>query len=97
MQLAEETYQKLVKKFSQQDDVWVKFAEWQFKRAQVDEARELLARSMKSLDRTKRELGHLSPPVKLILTQTSTLFPSSQSWNSSMPMLNEARLSSKNW
>ncbi|ORX37905.1 putative rRNA processing-related protein [Kockovaella imperatae] len=49
----EEIYNKTVKKFSQQTDVWVRFAEWFFRKSRLEHARGLLPRSMKSLDKSK--------------------------------------------
>jgi rRNA biogenesis protein RRP5 len=49
-------YKKIVKRFSEYPDSWTKFAEYYLKKGDVDSARELLPRSMKSLDKSKREV-----------------------------------------
>lgn len=56
IQAAEDVWTKAVKKFSAHSDVWTKAAEYWFKKGDVDSARELLPRSLKSLDKSKREL-----------------------------------------
>lgn len=48
-------WRKYVKKFSQVGDSWTRAAEFWFKAGNVDEARDLLPRSMKSLDKSHRE------------------------------------------
>ena len=53
--MAEETYKKMVKKFSSQPEAWARFAEFYLKKENVDAARELLPRSLKSLDKAKRK------------------------------------------
>lgn len=54
IQVAEEAYNKLVKKFSAYPDSWTKFAEFYLKKGDIDSARALLPRSLKSLDKSKR-------------------------------------------
>ena len=56
-QLAEEVWKKAVKKFSMHPEIWIRAAEYHFKKGDVDAARELLPRSTKSLDKSKRKLA----------------------------------------
>ncbi|WVQ96181.1 hypothetical protein IAU59_003284 [Kwoniella sp. CBS 9459] len=49
----EELYKKIVKKFSAYPDSWTRFADFYLKKGDVDAARALLPRSMKSLDKSK--------------------------------------------
>ncbi|OCF37082.1 rRNA biogenesis protein RRP5 [Kwoniella heveanensis CBS 569] len=49
----EELYKKIVKKFSAYPDSWTRFADFYLKKGDVEAARALLPRSMKSLDKSK--------------------------------------------
>ncbi|KAK8849492.1 hypothetical protein IAR55_004826 [Kwoniella newhampshirensis] len=49
----EELFKKIVKKFSVYPDSWTRFADFYLKKGDVDAARALLPRSMKSLDKLK--------------------------------------------
>lgn len=53
-QKAEEQFRKTCKKFSTSSKVWTLFAEHYFKRSMPDEARQLLQRSLLSLEKRKR-------------------------------------------
>jgi tetratricopeptide (TPR) repeat protein len=55
-QAAEEVYKKTVKKFSVYPESWLKFAEFYLKKDNLKAARELLPRSLKSLDKAHRRL-----------------------------------------
>lgn len=54
-EVASDVWTKAVKKFSAFPEIWAKAAEYWFKKGDVDDARELLPRSLKSLDKNKRE------------------------------------------
>jgi rRNA biogenesis protein RRP5 len=56
-------YKKLVKRFSANPDSWSRAAEYYFKKGDTDEARDLLPRSLKSLDKSKRESTSLISPT----------------------------------
>ncbi|WWD20117.1 hypothetical protein CI109_104592 [Kwoniella shandongensis] len=49
----EEVFKKIVKKFSAYPESWTRFADFYLKKGDVDAARALLPRSMKSLDKSK--------------------------------------------
>lgn len=49
-------YQRTTKKFGISSKVWTLFGEYYLRRGQADEARELLPRSLKSLEKRKRKL-----------------------------------------
>lgn len=51
----EEVFKKTVKKFGAYPESWLKFAEYHLKKGDIDAARQLLPRSLKSLDRADRE------------------------------------------
>ncbi|WWC95372.1 hypothetical protein V866_002234 [Kwoniella sp. B9012] len=51
--LVEEVFKKIVKKFSAYPDSWTRFAEFYLKKGDVEDARALLPRAMKSLDKSK--------------------------------------------
>lgn len=53
-QKAEEVWQETVKKFSQDPVVWQRFAQYYFRRGQLEAARSLLPRSLKSLPKNQR-------------------------------------------
>lgn len=55
VQALEELFKKIVKKFSAYPESWTRFAEFYLNKSDVEAARALLPRSMKSLDRSKRE------------------------------------------
>ncbi len=103
---AEEIYQKAVKKFSQSSKVWTLFAEFCFHRGEVDVARALLPRSLKSLPARKRESssslgdgggGPSADPPPPPLPPVQTLKPSNDSPSSSSSSVtpNEARRSTR--
>jgi hypothetical protein len=54
--MVEETFKKIIKKFSAYPESWTRFAEFYLKKGDVDAARALLPRSLKSLDKSKRKL-----------------------------------------
>ena len=54
-QQAEEQFRKTCKKFGASSKVWTIFSEHYFKRSMPDEARQLLQRSLLSLEKRKRE------------------------------------------
>jgi rRNA biogenesis protein RRP5 len=54
LKAAEEVYKKLVKKFGVYSESWLKFAEFYLKKENIKAARELLPRSLKSLDKAHR-------------------------------------------
>jgi rRNA biogenesis protein RRP5 len=49
----EETYKRMLKKFSQYPDTWARFADFYLKKGDVDAARALLPRALQSLDKNK--------------------------------------------
>ncbi|ORY34880.1 hypothetical protein BCR39DRAFT_515324 [Naematelia encephala] len=51
--MVEELYKRIVKKFSAYPESWTKFAEFYLKKGDVDQARALLPRATKSLDKSK--------------------------------------------
>jgi rRNA biogenesis protein RRP5 len=51
---AEEMFQRMLKKFSQSSKVWINYAAYLMEHDRVDEARELLPRSLKILPKRKR-------------------------------------------
>ena len=51
-----ETFQTMIKKFSQSSKVWVNYAAYMMEHDRVDEARELLPRSLKVLPKRKRTI-----------------------------------------
>ena len=51
---ADETFQTMIKKFSQASKVWVNYAAYLMEHGRVDEGRELLPRSLKILPKRKR-------------------------------------------
>lgn len=53
-QAEEELFKKTVKKFSQSSKVWTLFAQYYYAHGRPKEARELLKRSIKSLEKRKR-------------------------------------------
>ena len=54
-QKAEEQYKKTVKKFGRSSKAWTRFGEFYLNRGQLEQARLLLPRSLKSLEKHKRE------------------------------------------
>ena len=54
-QAVEELYKKIIKKFPAHPDSWTRFVDFYLKKGDVESARELLPRSMLSLDKTKRK------------------------------------------
>jgi len=63
-QKAEEQYKRTCKKFSQSSKVWTLFVEHYLRKGEVEEARNLLPRSLQSLEKRKRE-SILQPVAKL--------------------------------
>jgi rRNA biogenesis protein RRP5 len=61
---AEEVYKKLVKKFGAYPESWLKFAEFYLKKDNLKAARELLPRSLKSLDKTHRKSPHFRDVIE---------------------------------
>ena len=55
-QAAEEQYRRTCKKFSKSSKVWSLFGEFCMKHGKIDEARQLLQRSLLSLEKRKRGL-----------------------------------------
>lgn len=55
-QAEEELFQRLVKKFGQSSKAWTLFGQYYLTRGKPNEARELLPRSLKSLEKRKRTL-----------------------------------------
>lgn len=54
VQAEEELFQRLVKKFGQSSKAWTLFGQFYLTRGRAAEARELLPRSLKSLEKRKR-------------------------------------------
>lgn len=54
LQKAEETYKRALKKHGQSSKVWTLFGEYYLSRGDMEAARELLPRSLKSLPKHKR-------------------------------------------
>ncbi len=57
LQAEEELFSRLVKKFGQSSKAWTLFGQFYLTRGRPDEARDLLPRSLKSLEKRKRELS----------------------------------------
>lgn len=53
--MVEELYKKIVKKFSAYPESWTRFADFYLKKGDVESARALLPRSLKSLDKSNRK------------------------------------------
>jgi rRNA biogenesis protein RRP5 len=53
--IEEETYKKMLKKFSMFPETWARFADFYLKKGDVEAARALLPRALQSLDKAKRE------------------------------------------
>ena len=56
---AEEMYKRTVKKFGQSSKAWTLFGRHYMKSGKVEESRDLLPRSLKSLEKRKREVDSL--------------------------------------
>ena len=54
-QAAEQIHTNIVKRFSQDKDVWIHFGQFYFHNNKVDQARKLMQRSLRTLDRKHRE------------------------------------------
>ena len=54
-QAAEQLHTNIVKRFSQDKDVWIQFGQFYFHNNKVDQARKLMQRSLRTLDRKYRE------------------------------------------
>ena len=54
-QAAEQIHTNIVKRFSQDKDVWIQFGQLYFHNNKVDQARKLMQRSLRTLDRKYRE------------------------------------------
>jgi predicted Zn-dependent protease len=71
VQAEEELFKKTVKKFSQSPEVWTLFAQFYLTHGRPSEARELLPRSLKSLEKRDRaslfRLSTLPPSANLFL------------------------------
>jgi rRNA biogenesis protein RRP5 len=63
LKAAEEVYKKTVKKFGAYPESWLKFAEFYLKSNNLSAARDLLPRSLKSLDKPQRKSSSLPFPV----------------------------------
>ena len=59
-QKAEEQYKKTVKKFGRSSKAWTRFGEFYLNRGQLEQSRLLLPRSLKSLEKHKREFRAVS-------------------------------------
>lgn len=59
-QLAEETFKKIVKKFSAYPESWLSAATYYLKKGTMESARALLPRSLKSLEKQNRKLFYIS-------------------------------------
>ena len=92
----EEVHKKIVKKFSAYPDSWTKFAEFYLAKGEVDAARALLPRAMKSLDKSKRESSLQTVPC----VADNKMLRLSSGWpflSSSTASLSVAKRSLKVW
>lgn len=74
-QMVEETYKKILKKFSAYPDSWTRFAEFYLKKGDLDAARALLPRSLKSLEKSKREWSNPCPRLWPCTVPVQVLIP----------------------
>ena len=55
LQLAEQLYQTMTKKFSNELQVWIRYGVFQMQQGRLEAARNLLKRSLKSLSKQQRK------------------------------------------